>query len=197
MDFIPATNPLFSASGFFFVRNRLNKWLMLLLILVMVRLFISRGGCLMPKTKKRKVSLHKCQQCQKTFESNRSDSLTCSVRCRQVRHKQELAKRLRSYSITTREEFKEGIVEVLPRMATRYDSAGQLWADFDWSPIPQRQKDLMEIYAVAEGISVDTLQRDFEQTLMAKLGIEIDQKAADRQEERQALVAQITEIREE
>ena len=151
----------------------------------------------MPKTKKRKVSLHKCQQCQKTFESNRSDSLTCSVRCRQVRHKQELAKRLRSYSITTRAEFKSGIVEVLPRMATRYDSAGELWVDFDWTAIPQRQKDLMEVYARAESISLDTLQRDFEQTILERMVKFQAQAKRDRdaQEAQAARTAEIEELR--
>ena len=148
----------------------------------------------MPKIKNRKVSLHKCRVCQKTFESHRSDSKTCSVRCRQVRHQWELAQRITTYGITTPEELKEGITDVLPKMTTRYGTDGQLWADFDWSPIPQRQKDLMEVYARAEGISLDTLQRDFEQTLMAKLGIEIDQKVAARQKEQEALADGIAEI---
>ena len=125
----------------------------------------------MPKTKQRhrKIELNKCPICQKTFESNRNDAKTCSVGCRQALHQQELAKRITTYSITTPTEFKAGIVEVLPRLSTRYDSAGQLWVDFNWSPIPQRQKDLMEVYAVAEGVTVDTLQRDFEQTILERM----------------------------
>ena len=129
----------------------------------------------MPKTKQRKILVGKCRVCQGNFETTRPDSKTCSNNCRQKLHQQELAKRIRTYAITTPEELKAGIVEVLPKMATRYDSAGQLWVDFDWTPIPQRQKDLMELYAVAESISVDTLQRNFEQTIVENLGIEIDQ----------------------
>ena len=154
----------------------------------------------MPKTKQpkqRKVLVNKCRVCQGNFESTRKDAKTCSNGCRQALHQQELRKRLITYSITTPEELKAGIVEVLPKMATRYDSAGQLWVDFDWTTIPQRQKDLMELYAVAESISVDTLQRNFEQILLERMGVEIDQKAADRQEERQALVEKITEIQAE
>lgn len=151
----------------------------------------------MVKTKQRKILVGKCRVCQGNFETTRKDSKTCGVNCRQKLYQRELAKRIRSYSITTPEELKAGIVEVLPKMATRYDSAGQLWVDFDWTTIPQRQKDLMELYAVAESISVDTLQRNFEQILLERMGVEIDQKAADRQEERQALVEKITEIQAE
>ena len=129
----------------------------------------------MPKTKQRKVTLNKCPICQKTFESHRNDAKTCSVGCRQALHQQELAKRIISYGISTVGELKAGIVDVLPKMDTRYGSDGQRWVDFDWTPIPQKQKDLMELYALAEGISVDTLQRDFEQTIMERIGIEIDQ----------------------
>ena len=132
----------------------------------------------MPKTKQpkqRKVLVNKCRVCQGNFESTRKDAKTCSNGCRQALHKRDLAKRITTYGITTVGELKAGIVDVLPKMATHYGTDGQLWADFDWSPIPQRQKDLMELYARGEGISVDTLQRDFEQTIMAKIGIEIDQ----------------------
>ena len=79
-------------------------------------------------------------------------------------------------------------------MATRYGSDGQAWIDFDWTAIPQRQKDLMELYAMAEGISVDTLQRDFEATLMERMGVTVDQKALAREKEREALVEEITEV---
>ena len=149
----------------------------------------------MPRTKRptRQVLTGKCCVCQGNFETSRQDAKTCSNLCRQKLHRQELLRRLTSYAITTDEELKAGIVEVLPRMATRYGTDGQAWIDFDWTTIPQRQKDLMEVYALAEGISVDTLQRDFEQTLMAKLGVEVDQKAAARQEERDAVVEKITE----
>ena len=150
----------------------------------------------MVKTKGRKVLVNKCRVCQGNFETTRRDSKTCGVNCRQKLYQQELAKRLRSYSITTREEFKEGMVEVLPRMATRYDSAGELWVDFNWTTIPQRQKDLMEVYARAEGISVDTLQRHFEQTLLERLRMfqtvaKRERHAQEAQEHRTAEIAEV------
>ena len=153
----------------------------------------------MVKTKGRKVLVNKCRVCQGNFETTRRDSKTCGVNCRQKLYQQELAKRLRSYSITTREEFKEGMVEVLPRMATRYDSAGELWVDFNWTTIPQRQKDLMEVYARAEGISVDTLQRDFEQTLLERLRMFQAEAVAKRErhdrEAQEHRTAEITELK--
>ena len=153
----------------------------------------------MPKTKQpkqRKVLVNKCRVCQGNFESTRKDAKTCSNGCRQALHQQELRKRLITYSITTREEFKEGMVEVLPKMATRYDSAGELWVDFDWTAIPQRQKDLMEAYALAEGISVDTLQRDFEQTILERMlkfqgQAKRDRDAQEAQEHRTAEIAEL------
>ena len=131
----------------------------------------------MPKTKqrKRKVTVNKCRVCQVVFESNRNDAKTCSVRCRQALHQQEVLKRITTYAITTPAELKAGIVEVLPKMTTRYDSAGQLWFDINWTMIPQRQKDLMELYALEEGISVDTLQQDFNQTILDFFRLQIDQ----------------------
>ena len=141
----------------------------------------------MSKIKGRKILIGKCRICQGNFETTTKAAKTCSNACRQALHRQELAKRLTSYAITTDEELKAGIVEVLPRMATRYGTDGQAWIDFDWTTIPQRQKDLMELYANAEGISVDTLQRDFEATLMSKLGVEVDLKALAREKERAAL----------
>ena len=153
----------------------------------------------MPKTKQRnrKVSLHKCQQCQKTFESNRSDSKTCSVRCRQVRHQQELAKRVLSYGISTVGQLKAGIVDVLPKMVSRYDKDGQLWVDFDWTMIPQRQKDLMEAYALAESVSLDTLEDDFSKIILENLGLEIglDKAKRDAQEDLERRAAEIAELK--
>ena len=119
----------------------------------------------MPKVKRpnRQALIGKCIICQGNFETTRRDAKTCSHRCREELHRRELLRRLTSYGITTVGELKVGITGVLPKMATRYGSDGQQWIDFDWTAIPQRQKDLMEAYALAEGISVDTLQRDFEQ----------------------------------
>ena len=77
----------------------------------------------MPKTKLRKprrVLLGKCRVCQGNFETTTKAAKTCSNACRQGLHRRELAKRLTTYAITTDEELKAGIVEVLPRMATRY-----------------------------------------------------------------------------
>ena len=152
----------------------------------------------MPKIKQRnrKVMLNKCRVCQEVFESNRKDAKTCSVRCRQALHRQELLKRMTTYAITTPEELKAGIVEVLPKMATRYDSAGQLWVDFDWTMIPQRQKDLMEVYARAEAVSLDTLQRDFEQTILERMvkfqaQAKRDRDAQEAQEHRTAEIAEL------
>ena len=131
----------------------------------------------MPKTKqqKRQVLVGKCRVCQGNFETTRKDAKTCSNGCRQALHQRELLKRVRSYGITSSEELKAGIVQVLPKMVTRYDKSGQAWIDFDWTTIPLRQRDLMELYSAAEGITIDNLERDFEQTIMAKMGIEIDQ----------------------
>ena len=153
----------------------------------------------MVKTKRRKVLVNKCRVCQGNFETTRRDSKTCGVNCRQKLHQQELAKRLRSYSITTQEEFKEGMVEVLPRMATRYDSAGELWVDFEWTAIPQRQKDLMEIYARAEGISLATLEWDFEQTILERLKMFQGQAKRDRddREAQEHRTAEIVEVKAE
>ena len=150
----------------------------------------------MVKTKRRKVLVNKCRVCQGNFETTRKDSKTCGVNCRQKLYQRELAQRITTYAITTPEQLKAGIVEVLPKMATRYDSAGELWIDFDWTAIPQRQRDLMEIYARTEGITVDTLQRDFEQTILERMlkfqtQAKRDRDAQEAQEHRTAEIAEV------
>ena len=154
----------------------------------------------MVKTK-RKVLVGKCRVCQGNFETTRKDSKTCSNGCRQALHQQKLLKRVLSYGISTIGELKAGIVEVLPKMVSRYDKDGQLWIDFDWGLIPQRQKDLMEAYALAEGVSVDTLQQDFSKTILDNLGLEIGLDKAKRerhaQEDLERRASEIAEVKAE